>query len=306
MNLAFIISVFAGATAGTLVLGLASKWIDRKVTARIQWRVGPPWYQPLADVLKLLGKETIIPEGAQMTGFMLAPLLGFAATAVAATILWAANLRPDIGFVGDTIVVLYLLTIPALAIIWGGSASGNPLAAVGAGREMKLLLAYELPLLLALLAAIIGCGGDFRLGGLKTAETLGALPTIGCVLGFIVALLCTQAKLGLVPFDIAEAGCEIASGPFIEYSGAPLAIFYLTKAMLLAVMPIFLITVFWGGFSLASWGAAAASVGKYVLVLVVLTLVRNTNPRVRIDHALRFFWYLITPLAVVALVLSTV
>jgi len=306
VNLTTVIPVFAGATAGTILLGLISKWIDRKVTARVQWRVGPPFYQPLIDVIKLLGKETIVPESARMTGFLLAPLLGFAAAAVAATILFMANLDPDAGFVGDVIVVLYLLTIPSLAIILGGSASGNPLAAVGAGREMKLILSYELPMLLAILAAIVGSSGDFRLGELTRSNTAGICPTIGCVLGFIVILMCIQAKLGLVPFDIAEAGCEIASGPFIEYSGAALAIIHLTKAMLLAVMPIFAVTVFWGGFSFASILAGIASVLKYVLIIVIVVLVRNTNPRVRIDHAMRFFWFMMTPVAIVALILSMI
>ena len=306
MNVGVAIPVFVGSTAGTLLLGLISKWIDRKVTARVQWRVGPPWYQPIADVIKLLGKETIVPEGARGTGFLLAPLFGFAALSVAATALWVANFSPETGYVGDVIVVLYLLSIPSLAIILGGSASANPLAAVGAAREMKLLLAYELPLLLAVLAAIMGSCGTFRLGELKMSETAGVCPTIGCVLGFVVALMCIQAKLGLVPFDMAEAGCEIASGPFIEYSGAPLAIIYLNKAMLLAVMPVFAVTVFWGGFSFSSVGAGIASVLKYVLVIVVLVLVRNTNPRVRIDHAMRFFWYMMTPLAIVAVVLSMI
>ena len=306
MNSTLAIPIFAGATVGTLLLGLISKWIDRKVTARLQWRVGPPWYQPFADVLKLLGKETVVPEAARSTGFLVAPLVAFAAVSAAATVLWAANLNPQTGFVGDVIVALYLLTIPSLAMIIGASASGNPLAAVGAGREMKLLLAYELPLLLAVLAAVLGSSGDFRLGQLTLANTAGIAPSIGCVLGFIVALMCTQAKLGLVPFDIAEADCELATGIFIEYSGAPMAILYLTKAMLLAVMPIFVVTVFWGGFSCASWAAALASAGKYVLVLVVLTLVRNTNPRVRIDQALRFFWFYLTPLALLALILSMI
>jgi len=300
----WVIPAFVAATAGTLLLGLLSKWIDRKVTARVQWRVGPPWYQPLADILKLLGKETLAPDGSRGTGFLFMPLLGFAAVSVAATILWWITLRPGSGFIGDVIVVLYLLTIPALTIVLGGSSSGNPLAAVGAAREAKLLLAYELPLLLVILAAIIGADTSFALGALKQSETVHILPTIGCVLGFIIAVLCMQAKLGLVPFDIAEADCEIATGPFIEYSGVPLALIHITKAMMLAVLPLFIITIFWNGLSFGSVLGIFASLGKYVLVLVLLVLIRNTNPRVRIDHALRFFWFLLTPLAVIALVLS--
>ncbi|MBN2375897.1 MAG: NADH-quinone oxidoreductase subunit H [Sedimentisphaerales bacterium] len=313
MNLGLVIPVFAGATTATVLLGLISKWIDRKVTAWIQWRKGPPWYQPLADIIKLLGKETIVPHAAGGTGFLLMPLVGFATVSVAATILWWSNLNPESGFIGDVIVVLYLLTIPAITIILGGSASGNPLAAVGAAREMKLLLAYELPMLLVILAAIFGAtttdsstglAASFQLGTIKTAHTVGFAASLGCVIGFLISLMCIQAKLGLVPFDMVEAECEIATGPFIEYSGAPLAIIHLTRVMLLAVMPLFIITIFWGGFSFNSFGMILASLGKYVLVLVVLILVRNTNPRIRIDHALRFFWYILTPLAIVALTLS--
>ena len=306
MTVASAIPVFLVSTVGTAVLGLVSKWIDRKVTARVQWRVGPPWFQPFADFLKLLGKETLVPESAPVMGFLAPPLVAFAAVSVAATILWVANFTPDKGFVGDLIVVFYLLAIPSLMVILGGSASGNPLAAVGAAREMKLMLAYELPLFLALLTAVVGSTGNFLLGGLVTGSSTGLPATIGCVIAFIVALMCTQAKLGLIPFDIAEADCEIATGPFIEYSGPPMGFFYLTRAMLLAVMPLLLITVFWGGVSFATVGAGLASLGKYVLILVVLTLVRNTNPRVRIDHALRFFWFGMTPLAVLALILSMV
>ena len=306
MSLVVAIPILVASTVGTAVLGLLSKWFDRKLTARLQWRVGPPWYQPFADFLKLLGKETIVPETARPAVFLVWPLVGFAAVSVATTILWVANFRPETGFVGDVIVVLYLLTIPALGIIIGGSASGNPLAAVGASREMKLLLAYELPLLVAILAAIFGSASTkgFRLGGLITSSAGSVPAAIGCVLAFIVAVMCTQAKLGLVPFDMAEAECEIASGPFIEYSGAPLAVIYLTRAMLLAIMPLFLITVFWGGVAFNTVPAGIASVLKYVLILLLLTLIRNTNPRVRIDQAMRFFWFTMTPVAVLAVVLA--
>ena len=85
----------------TAIVGLLTQWVDRKVSARVQWRVGPPWYQPFADILKLLGKEIVIPEGAKRTGFLLAPLAGLAAVGVVSTMLWLANIS-DAGFVGDT------------------------------------------------------------------------------------------------------------------------------------------------------------------------------------------------------------
>jgi len=298
------IVLFLAASLGTLVLGLLTKWVDRKVTARVQYRVGPPWYQPFADVLKLLGKETLVPEHAGR-GFLLAPVAGLAATCLAATIIWSANLRPESGFVGDVVVVLYLLVVPSLMIVLGGSLSGNPHAAVGAAREMKLLLAYELPLLLAILAVIFGAAGprSLSLGAIAHSEMRGVLPAAAGVVGLVIAIFCIQAKLGLVPFDIAEAETEIMGGPFVEYSGAPLAVFYMTKAMLFAALPVFLVTVFWGGFGpgLSGWVLGTL---KYLVVVVVMVLMRNTNPRVRIDHALKFFWFGLTPLGVLALVLS--
>ena len=298
------ILLFVVASLGTLLLGLISKWVDRKVTARVHWRVGPPWYQPFADVLKLLGKETLLPEHAGV-GFLLAPVAGLAATCVAAAIIWSANLNPEAGFVGDLIVVLYLLAVPSLMIILGGSLSGNPHGAVGAAREMKLLLAYELPFILAILAVILGAKGarTFSLGAIAHSEMRGVLPQIACVLGFLISVFCIQAKLGLVPFDIAEAETEIMGGPFVEYSGTPLAVFYLTKAMLFATLPVFLVTVFWGGFGpdVAGW---ALGLVKYLVVVVIMVLMRNTNPRIRIDHAMKFFWFGLTPIGILAVALS--
>ena len=123
------ILIFIVAAVGTLVLGLAFKWVDRKVTAMVQWRVGPPWYQPAIDLVKLMGKETLMPATARGTGFLIAPIIGVAAAGVAAAILWHAVIRPDQPFLGDLIVLIYLLMIPALMTMFGALASGNPHAA---------------------------------------------------------------------------------------------------------------------------------------------------------------------------------
>lgn len=302
MNLWLIILTFVLATLGTVVLGLLSKWVDRKVTARIHWRVGPPWYQTFADVFKLLGKETMVPATARKWTFLSAPIVGFAGVAVAASVLWGANLT-HAGFVGDLIVVVYLLTLPSLAIIIGGLASGSPVAALGAGREMKLVFAYELPFILALVVVIVKTGGTLALDGILSWQATHGMVigSVSGVIAFLVAILGAQAKLGLVPFDIAEAETEIMAGPFTEYSGAPLAVFYLMKAVLLAVLPILLVTVFWGGFR--GWGLLWGTLA-YVLSLVLFVLIRNTNPRLRIDQAVKFFWFGLTPVAIVAVVLA--
>ena len=286
-----IIGIFLAASVGTLGLGLVSSWIDRKVTARVQYRVGPPLLQPVYDILKLMGKETLVPARARGRGFLIAPVVGLAGGAVAATILWAANIAPGAGFLGDLIVVLYVLTIPAVAAIYGALASGSPHATFGASREMKLLLSYELPLVLAVLVPVVqrvavGAEPSFSLGALVTfqASEGWTLFSLSGVLAAAVALVAMQAKLTLVPFDLPEAETELMGGSMVEYSGPPLAMIKLTRALLLATAPVLLVTLFAGGVSNAASPLAwLAFVGKYVVVLVLVVLMRNTNPRLRID-----------------------
>ena len=288
------------------VVGLLTTWVDRKVTARIHLRVGPPWYQPFADTFKLLGKEVVVPACARYTGFLVMPVLGLAAATLASTILWLVNLQPASSFVGDTIVTLYIMTIPAIALIIGGSASGNPLGALGSAREMKLLFAYELPLTIAVLTTIVKVGSFSFDKILMYQEYNGVmLGSVSGVLAFIVAIFCAQAKLGFLPFDIAEAETEIAGGTHIEYSGAPLAVVRLNTAIMYLVVPLFIITLFWGGVNFMGW-RILTSVLKYVAIVVIMVLIKNTNPRVRIDHAVRFFWGPMFALSAIAMILAVV
>jgi NADH-quinone oxidoreductase subunit H len=289
----------------TAVLGLAASWVDRKVTARVQYRVGPPMLQPLIDIVKLLGKETLIPAGVARLPFLAAPLLGLAGVILVSTLLWMNLVSPEQGFLGDLIVAVYVLTLPSLSIILGGFASGNPLASLGASREMKLVLAYELPFVLAIAVPVILSGYSLTFDGILSfqAEQRAVALHLSGFLALLVAILCMQAKLALVPFDIPEAETEIVSGPLIEYSGTPLAVYRLMKNMLLFVLPLFLVLVFMGGIHVASpW--LALDVLKLVLLVAVVTVIRNTNPRVRIDQAVRFFWGPVTWIAILAVVLA--
>jgi NADH-quinone oxidoreductase subunit H len=289
----------------TSILGLLASWVDRLVTARVQYRTGPPLMQPFFDIVKLLGKETLVPNGASRSTFLAAPLISFCAVAVVSTILWVNQLAPGNGFAGDWIVVLYLLTVPSLGIIMGGFASKNPYASLGASREMKLMMAYELPFVLAILAVVIRSGGMMRLGDLVQYQaTSGATAaSLSGLVALVAAVLCMQAKLALVPFDAPEAETEIVSGPLVEYSGTPLAVFRLVKNMLLFTIPFFLSMMFLGGFRFEGieilW-----SVLKFVGLVAIVTVIRNTNPRVRIDQAVRFFWGPVTLMAAAAVALA--
>ena len=299
VKLFFSYLIFPGFLFST-VIGLIAGWIDRKVTARIQWRVGPPWYQNFVDLLKLMTKETILPQGNKVT-FLFAPLIGLISVTLVATILGRVLVNPAESFLGDLIVILYLLIIPPIAIILGASSSGNPLASTGASREMKLVLAYELPFILSIIVVIIKSAGTIQIGSILNHQTnFGSnLLSWSGIIAFIVAIFCMQAKLGFVPFDVTEAEQEIMAGALIEYSGLPLAIFKLTKAILVYTMPIFLIILFGAKDLSLLW-----LIGKYIAFLVLIILIKNTSPRARIDQAIRFFWGPITALAAIAVILA--
>ncbi len=286
----------------TVVFGLVASWIVRKVSALVQWRVGPPLFQPFYDVVKLMGKEILIPQEAQKAVFMAAPLIGMAGILLLSTMLWRITIVPAKPFVGDIIVAIYLMVLPSLALILGSSASASPHAAVGTSREMKLVMGYELSLVLAFIVVIIKTGGQLNLAEIAQHTTVFSISNM---LAFLVALLCVQAKLGFVPFDIAEAETEVASGVLMEYSGALLAVWKLAQAMMLVALPLFLVIVFLGGFA-AGLAGLLAGIGKYVLVLVLLILIKNTNPRVRIDQAMKFFWVYCGVALVAAIILATI
>jgi NADH-quinone oxidoreductase subunit H len=285
----------------TAVAGLLTSWVDRKVTAMVQMRVGPPFLQPFYDLRKFFIKETCVPEGGATGLFLVAPLIGFAGVTLASMILWRSLIDVEATFVGDLIVLIYLLMMPALGVVLGSFASRNPLASIGGSREIKLMLAYELPLVLAVLVPVIQAE-SIRLGDLASGAPAGS---VSGVLALLAAIACMQAKLTIVPFDMPEAETELSGGVFIEYSGPPLGIYKLTRAMMLFTMPVFLLTLFFGGIATAP-GLAAKLWGLLIwFLLVALTVVlRNTTPRVRTDQAVKFFWGPVSLLALVAVVLA--
>ena len=303
INSIFSLVVFPGLLFSSL-LGLYISWIDRKVTARIQSRIGPPWYQGYMDFLKLIGKTTIVPRGSWKTGFLVAPLIGLAGVTLISMFVWRVNLNPASSFTGDLIVMLYLLILPPLSLIIGGSSSHSPFGAVGVSREMKMMLSYELPFLIAIATVIVKVR-TILLGEVIIYQTVNGmmLENISCIPAFIVCLVCIQAKLGLLPFDISEAESEIIGGVIAEYSGVSLALYRLTHAILLVTLPVLMITLFMGGIRFNLTGILIA-VLKYGLILAVIVVAKALHPRLRIGQATIFFWSILTPIAIVGLILS--
>lgn len=294
---------------GLLFAGIAGgivSWVDRKVTARVQFRKGPPLLQPFYDFLKLLlVKETVIPKNSSPILFLMAPVLSLFGATAAAVIILSPALGLQNSFRGDIIVLFYLLAIPSLMFVIGAMASGNPLSSVGASREIKLVLSYELTFLMVIAGIIQKSGLSLELSTIMSIqqEEGAFIGSVSGVLLFIAGLFCIQAKMGLVPFDQGEAETEIAEGTFIEYSGSAYAMIKLTRYILHFVLPVLIAELLLGGLNFSGihilW-----SVLKILLVVVLMTLIRNTNPRLKIGQAMRFFLIWMNIIVILGLVLS--
>ena len=294
--------------AGMLLCG-----IDRKLVAKMQKRVGPPLLQPFYDFFKLCGKETIVPAAAERISFMLAPLVGLAALVVIQLFI------PVFGFtafsgIGDIIVILYLLLIPALAIILGGAASGSPYAGVGLSREMVTIISCELPLVLVLLAVAktvgdaMGTGLCFSLSSIAQYQALnGSLITkISMVPAAVALLLIIPGETGNHPFDAAEAETEICEGMLAEYSGAPLGVFKLSHAVKMLTLTSLFVALFLGGLGtgILPLDVLLMFLLCAVITAVAISFVHAVTARLRIEQIFKYYWTVVSALALISLVLA--
>ncbi len=236
---------------GTL-FSLLFRGIDRRLSARMQGRYGPPVVQPFRDVRKLLMKESIVPGGAIGWLFNAAPLLAAAASVVLLVYIPLFGQPPLLSMYGDIILVLYLLIVPSLALVAGGFASGSPYATVGSQREMVIMMSYELPLAVVIIAIVwmvnsAGVADPFLLGTITANPFWGMVGPLGIIGGIVMLLVLAVVSLGesaKVPFDIAEAETEIAGGMLVEYSGRNLLLFYLADVVKTFVMASLVVALF--------------------------------------------------------------
>jgi NADH-quinone oxidoreductase subunit H len=294
-----------------LVLGLALKGADRRLAARLQRRVGPPLAQPFFDLVKLARKRTMVPDIAAQPVFLGAPLFGAVSMMLAAAMVPIAGIYTPSPVLGNLLVLLYLLAIPAVALMVAGSASGSPFGAIGFSREMALMLAYEGPLVLVVAAVAmrtgIGSGGwvNFSLTDIVAYQRQHGAFLFDPVMwpALLAFLAFYPANLGIVPFDIPEAETEILEGPLLEYSGPALGLFKITSALKAVVVLSLGIALF---FPLAPEGAGGLLVQLLKLLLMMLlgvTVLRVSCGRMRIDKAFRFFLKWPLALSVLSLVI---
>lgn len=308
LMLMFHVLVFPGLLF-CVVIGLLLAGIDRKLVARMQNRKGPSLLQPLYDVLKCCGKETIIPRHARRGLFVGAPVVGFAA--LVTTALFIPVMRYTAFSTGaDLVVILYLLTLAGVTMMIGAAVSGSPFAGVGLSREMVAMISYELPFVLVLLAVgkTAGSAGcTFSLQAIADWQAANGpmLFKWSMIPAALAMLMVIPCEIGMHPFDVAEAETEICEGMLAEYSGPPLAMFKLSHCVKMYIMTALFCALFLGGLST---GAVVLDVIIVVALCILITFVTMTVPhavcaRFKVEQVFKFYWTVVAGLAAVSAVL---
>ena len=283
-TLASLISILFFPAGLTLIFtGMFYEWIDRKLVARFQNRVGPRWFQPFADVVKLFAKEQITPKLANPFLFFGLPVVAMTGALTSALYVPLMGLEPVHSFPGDLIVTIYLLSLLTMCIGIAGWNTSGRFSLVGATRALTQMFAYEAPFLLALLGPALAAG-SWQISEInRYAQTHWVV--ILQPVGFVVALIGLMGKLELPPFDSPEAETEIVAGALTEYSGRGLAIFKIGRHIEL-IVGITLVAAFY----LGGLNGILAFLLKTILVLVLMSLLQTLLTRLRIDQTVGMWW----------------
>jgi NADH-quinone oxidoreductase subunit H len=296
-----------------MVLDIFLVWVERKVVARFQDRIGPnrlgPFglIQPFADIIKLLIKEDTTPAGADKIIYNIAPMLSM----MSVLILWAVvPLAPAILGVDLNVGILFLIAagaIGTLSIIMAGWSSNNKFAMVGAFRQVAVMVSFEVPMLAMLLIPTVLSGS---MGMNTIIQKQDIWFAAFAPLGALIFLMAAIAELGRSPFDLAEGESELVSGYNIEYSGMKFGMFYAGELLHAFTFGGFMAILFFGGYRF--FGLELVSPIFAILILVIKAMigywiimwVKYTMMRIRIDHMLAFNWKFLTPLSFVLLMMT--
>ena len=305
-----------------MLVAIVLVWVERKVVARFQDRLGPnrigPFgiFQPFADIVKLVIKEDIIPAGADKAVFNIAPVMSLASV----ILIWAIiPLASNIYGVDINVGVLYLVAVGSfgtLSVIMAGWASNNKYALIGAFRMVATMISYEIPMVVALMIPTI-ISGTMSVQGITQAQS-SVWFAILSPLGFLLFIISAIAELGRSPFDLNEAESEIVAGFHIEYTGMKFGLFYAGELLHAFTFGGFMAVLFFGGYggffgleNVAGFGWLSNPFIQVIVFMIkamigywVIMWIKYSMPRIRIDHMLAFNWKFLTPLAFVLLMMT--
>ncbi|MEO1666206.1 MAG: NADH-quinone oxidoreductase subunit NuoH [Chloroflexota bacterium] len=321
MNFWLLLLIVAIIATLPLLTAIPLIWIERKVAARIQDRLGPnrvgPYglIQPIADAIKLITKEDITPAGTDKFVYNIAPIISVASV----VLMWAAiPLGPGLIGADLEIGILYVIAVASfgtLAVMMAAWSSNNKYALLGAFRVVAQLISYEVPLVLALLLPVMFAGS------LSLSEIILAQESIWFFLWAPVAALIffisAQAETGRGPFDLLEAESELVAGFNIEYSGMKFGLFFAGEFVHVLTNGILMTHLFfggwWGPFITADNGFAWYEIILGIVYMLIKTtifyfgflLLRNSLPRVRIDQLMNLNWKFLVPVSIVNIVITS-
>jgi NADH-quinone oxidoreductase subunit H len=300
-----------------LVIDILLVWVERKLVARFQDRLGPnrlgPWglIQPIADVIKLLIKEDITPKGADRVVYNFAPILSLAAV----LLLWAViPFAPTVVGAEINVAILYVVavgTLGTLSILMAGWASNNKYALLGAFRTVAQMISYEVPMVITLLIPVI-LSSSMGLNQIVQDQSVYYIAIVP--LAAILFLISSVAEIGRAPFDLVEAESEIVAGFHIEYTGMKFGLFYAGELLHALTVGAIFATLFLGG-----WRGPGINIpvigpilgvfylfAKAFLIYWVTAWLKYSLPRIRIDHMLAFNWKFLTPVALALLIVVAI
>jgi NADH-quinone oxidoreductase subunit H len=310
-----------------VVMGLFIDWLDRKVYARGQNRKGPPFLQPLYDIVKLTAKESIIPKGVSKFWMTALPIAFFATAVTGALMIPIAVFHDGVaaGFASfpfDIFFVLFILLSYGLLIYFMGIVTKNPFAQTGSTRSLLQVLSFEIPLGFSLLVPILIVGGDeaadFTLSKIS-ANLFSSMKDqswwliIGLIIAFAISIIVMMAELEEFPFDSPTAHTELADGWLVEYGGWRYALIHLGERIGAFFIGGLIVTLFLGGPYVGIVVEGVVLMGflnlifftlKLIAVIAIMSFLRTIISRIRIDQTIRLAWKIILPITIVALMLT--
>jgi len=310
----FRVLIFPGFTF-IVFFTLFCDWVERKIEARMQNRMGPTFtgpggiLQPLADFIKLLTKEEITPSGSKRNIYSFTPILAFSVLVFAMSFLPidGFSVIPNAGFAGDLIFVLALVSVANFLWFLSGWSSTNPYSAVGAARVLTQFLGYDIPLLLlALTPAFLS--GTLSISAIVSSQWLPF--ALLAPWAFVLFIIAVQAELEKAPFDVPHAESEVVAGHETEYSGGKLAFLKLARDVQIVFGAALITVLFLGGangpvfFGVPAFWGTLWFVLKTLAIVIVSEYVTVLFARFRIDQLLRSSWRILLPLSVLSLILT--
>ena len=273
-----------------LLASLLASWVNRKLKARLQWRVGPPFMQPLIDVVKLFGKESVAPSTASPLIYDIAPAIAFASALTLALIVPLGLEEPILRGGGDLIMILYVLSLIPGMMILGGYSSGSPYSMLGCRRQVIIMVSVEIPLIISVLTLGVIAGG-FNISKIIAYQEVNGILALKYPLLLLTLLLVYPAEVMMNPLTLTNAETEIVEGPFTEYSGRRLALLelaHLTERFILASLIVDLFFHLDFGIPLAN---IIYNVTCSLFIIVFYTFIEAVSSRIRIIEAVK--WYIV-------------